>query len=102
MDLTFDTLPRSKVRSKGVRDYPLVMPIRLLTLLERDDTVRERLDRLMDHNQERERESEGWAWVEERVVQPLLRLSTRWSRQEIQRCVGLFRTNACTSQVTAQ
>ena len=91
---------RSGVVARGARDYPLVMPIRLLTALEAgNDTLRDRVGRLMDHNQEREREEEGWQWVEERVVRPLLRLETSWTREEIQRCVGLFRTNACTTQL---
>ena len=88
-----------------MKDYPLIMPIRLLTLLEGEDadpSLKDRLGRLMDHNKEREQESERWDWVDQRVVQPLLKLNSKWSRHDIQRCIGLFRTNACTTQASNQ
>ena len=82
-----------------MEDYPLIMPIRLLTLLEGEDpTLTDRLARLMDHNREREQESSNWEWVDQKVVQPLLKLNNKWSKQDIHRCIGLFRTNACTTQ----
>ena len=91
----------AKVVRRGVKDYPLIMPIRLLTLLEAEDpTLKDRLARLMDHNTEREQESERWEWVEEKVVQPLLKLNNKWSTQDVHRCIGLFRTNACTTQAS--
>ena len=90
-----------RVVRRGVKDYPLIMPIRLLTLLEAeeaDPTLKDRLARLMDHNTEREQESERWDWVDQRVVQPLIKLNSKWSKEDIHRCIGLFRTNACTTQ----
>ena len=80
------------------------MPIRLMTLLEReeDPTLKDRLARLMDHNKEREQDSRRWEWEDQRVVQPLLKLNSKWSRQDIHRCIGLFRTNACTTQARNQ
>ena len=90
-----------RVVRRGVKDYPLIMPIRLLTLLEAeeaDPTLKDRLARLMDHNTEREQESERWDWVDRTVVQPLLKLNNNWSKHDIHRCIGLFRTNACTTQ----
>ena len=90
-----------RVVRRGVKDYPLIMPIRLLTLLEGEDpTLKDRLARLMDHNTEREQESERWDWVDQRVVQPLIKLNNKWSKQDIHRCIGLFRTNACTTQAS--
>ena len=87
--------------SRGVKDYPLIMPIRLMALLEgKDPTLKDRLARLMDHNREREQESGRGEWDEQKVVQPLLKLNSKWSRQDIHRCIGLVRTNACTTQAT--
>ena len=84
-----------------MKDYPLIMPIRLMTLLEAGDTVlKDRVDRLMDHNKERQQEGDRWDWVEQKVVQPLLKLNSKWSKEDIHRCIGLFRTNACTTQAS--
>ena len=58
-----DLFVRAGVRSQGRADYPLVMPIRLLTLLEGAGLeTRDRLGRLMDHREDRRRP--GGEWVQ--------------------------------------
>ena len=87
-----------------MEDYPLVMPIRLLRLLETGGRVlRDRVARLMDHGEARAADTEAAAWTEARVVRPLLALPGHsWTRDMVLRAVGIFRTNACTSQVSGQ
>ena len=80
-----------------------MMPIRLLRLLEetRDPALRDRVARLMDHGEARAADTEAAAWTEARVVRPLLALPGHaWTREMVLRAVGVFRTNACTSQVS--
>ena len=91
------------MRARGAEDYPLVMPIRLLRLLEetRDPALRDRVARLMEHGEARAADTEAAAWTEARVVRPLLALPGHaWTREMVLRAVGVFRTNACTSQVS--
>ena len=96
---------RAGARARGAEDYPLVMPIRLLRLLEvtRDPALRDRVARLMEHGEARAADTEAAAWTEARVVRPLLALPGHaWTREMVLRAVGGFRTNACTSQVSGQ
>ena len=80
-----------------------MMPIRLLRLLEAGDpALRDRVARLMEHGEARAADTEAAAWTEARVVRPLLALPGHaWTREMVLRAVGVFRTNACTSQVSA-
>ena len=93
---------RAGARARGAEDYPLVMPIRLLRLLEAGEpALRDRVARLMEHGEARAADTEAAAWTEARVVRPLLALPGHaWTREMVLRAVGVFRTNACTSQVS--
>ena len=79
-----------------------MMPIRLLRLLEAGEpALRDRVARLMEHGEARAADTEAAAWTEARVVRPLLALPGHaWTREMVLRAVGVFRTNACTSQVS--
>jgi len=87
-------------KSKGLitqtGDYQLIMPIRLMAALEDDPILCSRLDLLMEHREERQKEAENWSKTTLQVVQPIrTRLKKcNWSEDSIQRCVGLVRTNA--------
>ena len=78
---------------RGRADYPIIMPIRLLTQMKEDEFIMERLARLMDHREDRKREELEWSWVMQNVVDPIKKLDMDglWSEDDIQRCVGLFR-----------
>jgi SET domain len=83
-------------------DYQLIMPIRLMTAMDKDPVLRTRLNLLMEHREERQAEEDNWAKTHCQVVQPIrTRLKcTGWSEDLIQRCVGLIRTNATQSLVS--
>ena len=95
-----DLFVRAGVRSQGRADYPLVMPIRLLTLLEGAGLeTRDRLGRLMDHREDRRRPGGEWVQANRAVVQPILRLSQDqdWDEEDVQRCIGITRINGVRS-----
>ena len=77
-------------------DYQLVMPIRLLVAKDRDASLQTRLALLQDHSQERRAEEQNWAQTDRQVVRPIRERLKRsdWTSGDIQRCVGLIRTNA--------
>jgi AraC-like DNA-binding protein len=84
-------------------DYQLIMPIRLMTAMDKDPVLRSRLHLLMEHREERQEEEDNWARTDRQVVQPIrTRLNcTAWSEDLIQRCVGLIRTHATQSRAMA-
>ena len=77
-------------------DYQLIMPIRLMVAMQADPVLRSRLDLLMEHHEERKRETENWARSDSQVVQPIRTRfhQSDWSESFILRCVGLIRTHA--------
>eukprot|EP00092_Neocalanus_flemingeri_P000460 GFUD01000489.1.p1 GENE.GFUD01000489.1~~GFUD01000489.1.p1 ORF type:complete len:526 (+),score=117.42 GFUD01000489.1:104-1681(+) len=90
------------VQGRGIPDYPKVMPIRLLDQMEDNPTLKDRLGILMDHREERMAETNSWEITETHLVKPLKLLSgdKQWTSEDIQRCVGLFRTNGLALQAT--
>jgi len=89
-----DLYTRTGNVAKGRLHYPLVMPIRLLDQMKTDPTVRENLEPLMDHSEERKAETENWCLTENHLVKPFKTLfGDQFKTEDIQRCVGLFRTN---------
>ena len=74
--------------------YPLVMPLRVLAQMAEEAGLEERLAGMMDHRQERQ-EAGHWQMVQDRIVSPLFDLGLDLSAEQVQRCVGLFRTNGC-------
>ena len=90
------------VKGRGRADYSMVMPIRLLTQMDNSPALRDRLAILMDHRQERMEEKDSWDLTEKHFVTPLRNLcgGKDWSSEDIQRCVGLFRTNGLAVHAT--
>ena len=79
------------MKSSGRQDYPLIMPLRLLSQLDSDAVLRDKVSRLMDHQEDRRSNTEEWDWVENKIVKPIMRLDSRWTEDDIQKCVGLIR-----------
>ena len=79
------------MKSSGRQDYPLIMPLRLLSQLDSDAVLRDKVSRLMDHQEDRRSNIVEWDWVENKIVEPIMRLDSRWTEDEIQKCVGLIR-----------
>ena len=69
------------------------MPLRLLAALDDDPVLRDKVSRLMDHQEDRRRNIGEWRWVEDKIVKPIIDMDkeNRWSEDEIQKCVGLIR-----------
>ena len=67
------------------------MPLRLLTQLEEDPDLRDKVSRLMDHQEERMSNIAEWQWVENKIVKPIMQRDNRWTEEDIQKCVGLIR-----------
>ena len=69
------------------------MPLRLLAALDDDPVLRDKVSRLMDHQEDRRRNIGEWRWVEDKIVRPIMDMDKekRWSEDEIQKCVGLIR-----------
>merc|ERR1712106_599413 len=90
------------VQARGRQNYPLVMPIRLLDQMEDNPTLRDRLGILMDHREERMAETNSWELTDTHLVKPLKALydDNKYTSEDIQRCVGLFRTNGLAVQAT--
>lgn len=84
-----------KIAGKASEEYPLVMPIRVFAQIKEEEGLEERLERLMDHREEREEETENWARVQTTIVAPLLDLGVSVSAAQVQRYVGIIRTNGC-------
>ena len=59
-----DLFLKAGVKARGRADYSIVMPIRLLTQMENNPTLRDRLAILMDHRQERMEEKDSWELTE--------------------------------------
>ena len=80
---------------ESLLEYQLIMPIRMITQLEKGLVTGERFADLMDHMEERRSELENWSATEQLVVSPIRDRLRRqdWSRELIQRCVGVTRTN---------
>jgi hypothetical protein len=78
------------------------MPLRLLAQLAGEAGLAARLAAMMDHRAERAAESGAWRQVQLGVVEPLVKLigPGAVSEEQVQRCVGLFRTNGCQLQGT--
>ena len=73
----------------------MIMPIRLLTIFDSsDELLKDRAGRLMNHREERMEERSDWAWVDQKIVQPVLRISASktWTADSIQDCVGFIRS----------
>ena len=89
-------------QARGRQNYPLVMPIRLLDQMEDNPTLRDRLGILMDHREERMAETNSWELTDTHLVKPLKALynDKKYTSDDIQRCVGLFRTNGLAVQAT--
>ena len=93
-------------RSRGRPDYPLVMPVRLLAVLDSASReLEDRLGRLMDHREDRLSSRAEWDAVASSVVQPILRLSQAggksWTEEQVQRCIGITRINgvSCSARI---
>ena len=98
----------ANTRSRGRRDFPLVMPVRLLAVLEEAGSeLEDRLGRLMDHREERLSSRAEWDRVDTEVVQPILRLGQEggrhWTEEQVQRCIGITRINgvSCSARIGA-
>ena len=73
----------------------MIMPIRLLTIFDSsDELLKDRAGRLMTHREERMEERSDWDWVDQKIVQPVLRISASktWTADSIQDCVGFIRS----------
>ena len=84
---------RSSAKSSGKSDFPLIMPLRLLAALDDDPVLRDKVSRLMDHQEDRMRNMEEWQWVEDKIVKSIMMRDkdNKWSEDDIQKCVGLIR-----------
>ena len=67
------------------------MPLRLLAQLDEDPDLRDKVSRLMDHQEERMSNIAEWRWVENKIVKPIMQRDNRWTEEDIQKCVGLIR-----------
>ena len=79
----------------------MIMPIRLLTIFDSsDELLKDRARRLMNHREERMVERSDWDWVDQRIVQPVLRISASktWTADSIQDCVGFIRSASSQTQ----
>ena len=75
----------------------MIMPIRLLTIFDTsDELLKDRSGRLMNHREERMAETSDWDWVDQKIVQPILRISASktWTAGSIQDCVGFIRSGS--------
>ena len=78
-------------------EYGCVTVLRLLSLRDSQPETWERLAFLMDHDTERRAELEYWEMFQRNVVQFIrkgLGLGELYSEQEINRAIGILRTNA--------
>ena len=70
----------------------MIMSIRLLTEFDKEnDLMMDRLSRLMNHREERIKEARDWERVNQKIVQPILKISNKWNEDDIQDCVGFIR-----------
>lgn len=78
-------------------EYGCIAVIRLLWLRDNDPDEWDKVQLLMDHDEERRRETEYWAMFQRNVVdfmRKMLGLADTYSEQEIHRAIGILRTNA--------
>ena len=94
-------------RSRGRQDFPLVMPVRLLAVLDSASReLEDRLGRLMDHREDRRSSRAEWEAVTSSVVQPIVRLGQAggkdWTEEQVQRCLGITRINgvSCSARIS--
>ena len=95
-------------RSRGRPDFPLVMPVRLLAVMDSASReLEDRLGRLMDHREDRLSRRAEWERVDTAVVQPILRLARAggkdWTGEQVERCIGITRINgvSCSAKIGA-
>ena len=70
----------------------MIMTIRLLTEFDKEnELLKDRLSRLMNHREERIKETQDWERVDQRIVQPIMKMSNKWNEDDIQDCVGFIR-----------
>ena len=67
------------------------MVVRLLREWDDDDGVKDKASRLMNHREERMLETQDWDRVDQVIVQPILEMTSDWSQQEVEDCVGFIR-----------
>ena len=96
----------ANTRSRGRADFPLVMPVRLLAVMDSASReLEDRLGRLMDHREDRQGSREEWETVLSTVVRPILVLGRAggkdWTEEEVQRCIGITRINgvSCSARI---
>ena len=76
-------------------NYHFVLPLRILSLKETDPLKYSLLGRLMDHIEDRRRDSAYWRECDENVVTPLIEASNgRFSREDVHRAIGVLEVNA--------
>lgn len=81
-------------KGNGRQSYPMIMPIRLLHEWEDNSRqLKDKASRMMNHREERIKETRNWNWVTERIVRPILEISSSksWTEDDIQDCVGFIR-----------
>ena len=78
-------------------EYGCIAVLRLLWLRDNDPDTWARVQFLMDHDEERRKETEYWNMFQRNVVDFMrkgLKLADTYSEQEIHRAIGILRTNA--------
>jgi len=78
-------------------EYGCISVLRLLALRDTDPESWERVQLLMDHDQERREEKEYWKMFQGNVVDYIRKkggLADTYSEEEIHRAIGILRTNA--------
>ena len=95
----------AEVQMTNHSEYQLIMPIRILTQLESNPLAKSLYSArgLLDHKAERQANVEDWNQTFQQVVIPLREKLKKqdWSEDLILNCIGIIRTNGCTSQTTA-
>ena len=94
-------LNKIKIKNYGrgtvAYEYGCISVLRLLWNRDNRPDQWERLQYLMDHDEERRKEEEYWNMFQRNVVQFIRRglgLQDKYSEQEINRAIGILRTNA--------
>lgn len=82
-------------------EYSCISVLRMLSLRDSDPDSWARVQLLMDHDEERKKEVDYWQMFQTNVVDYIRikgGLADKYSQEEINRCIGILRTNAFMSQ----